>query len=126
MFANQHSEPNREGEIRRSAVTNLQPRNSEPGLVQLWLLQRWENERQNYELKALGANVFAYMLKQDTRGSTPPHWLCVRCFHDGHLEIIEMARHGLRKYQCPRCKSTIDPSPFACYGDGTGVPKWLD
>ena len=109
-----------------SLATSLPPRNPAPGSGALWLLERWETEKQKYELKALGPNVFAYMLRQDARGSAPPHWVCVRCLHDGHLEIIELARHGARKYECPRCNATIGPSPAACADAGRGGPKWLD
>ena len=32
-------------------------------------LEKWETEKQNYELKTLGWNTFAYMLKPEARGS---------------------------------------------------------
>ena len=109
-----------------SEASAFERQDSERCLRRRLLVQQWESEKQKYELKAIGVNVFAYMLKQNARGSAPPHWLCVRCFNDGHVEFIELARYGGRKYICPRCKATIEPSPAACADDGMGSPKWLD
>jgi hypothetical protein len=94
-------------------------------------LQGWDAKKQQYELKSLGWNTFAYMLKPEARGSAPPHWICTRCFGDGHAEIIQQTRNsavirgrGL-VYECPRCNWAIDPSGDAVE-TGMGKPKWLD
>jgi hypothetical protein len=46
-------------------------------------LKEWNAEKQNYELKGIGSGSVAYMLKPETRGSEPPHWLCPTCFAQG-------------------------------------------
>jgi hypothetical protein len=94
-------------------------------------LENWNAEKQQYELKSLGWNTFAYMLKPDARSAKPPHWVCTRCYADGYAEVIQQTRletvHRGRgmKYCCPRCDWAIDPSSDA-FEEGSGRPKWLD
>jgi hypothetical protein len=51
-------------------------------------LKNWDAEKQNYELKKVGDNAVAYMLKPDKRGSEPPHWLCPNCFAKGEKSFL--------------------------------------
>jgi hypothetical protein len=99
--------------------------------AKLTSFETWDTEKKKYELKNLGWSTFAYMLKAEARGSTPPHWICTRCYEDGHTEIIQQARrgnvvrgHGMAFF-CPRCEATIDPSAEA-FEQKTGQPKWID
>ncbi len=83
--------------------------------------ETWETDKQQYELKRLGANSLAYMLKLEARGTKPPHWICTRCYGDRYAEIIQhVSGFG---YRCPRCHSEINPSNAVFDASG---PKWLD
>jgi hypothetical protein len=83
--------------------------------------ETWEADKQQYELKRLGPNSLAYMLKREARRAKPPHWICTRCFGDRYAEIIQhISGFGFR---CPRCHMEIDPS--SAVFDSSG-PKWLD
>ena len=86
--------------------------------------EKWDAEKQQYELKNLGWSAFAYMLKPDARGSKPAHWICTRCYGDRDAQVIQQSGNGLG-YTCPRCHNAIKPSEIA-FETGTGRPKWLD
>jgi hypothetical protein len=84
-----------------------------------------ETEKQKYELKDLGWGALAYMLKPETRGTEPPHWICTNCYGNRRISIIQHTseKHGGMAYLCQACLSTIHPSDEALSGDGY---KWLD
>lgn len=95
--------------------------------AELVKFETWEAEKQKYELKSLGWNSFAYMLKPDARGSAPPHWICTNCYTDRRISIIqhtsERAEGSL--YVCPKCHVSLRMSEKA-FETGTGACKWLD
>src|SRR5258705_1817703 len=83
--------------------------------------ERWEREKQRYELKDLGWGAFAYMLKPPERGTEPPHWLCTNCYEHNHKALIQRISkkgEGL-VWTCPACKNTIRPNigAIACMDD---------
>lgn len=87
--------------------------------------EKWEAEKERYELKDLGWGVLAYMLKPEARGTTPPHWVCPACFSDGKIKIIHQWFNGGigTVTSCPTCKVELRPSEKAYEN---GEPKWLD
>jgi hypothetical protein len=89
--------------------------------------EKWDAESQKYELKDLGWNAFAYMLKPDARDGKPPHWVCVPCYGNRKISIVQAmpaTDHGGRGNGCPICRAHVMPSQHA-WGDA-GRPKWLD
>jgi hypothetical protein len=78
-------------------------------------------ERERYEPKSLGSmGVFVFMLKPDTRGSSPPHWICPNCLGQDFVSPLQPTPQiavGKRMYECPKCNMAV---PM------TGVPKWVD
>jgi transposase len=82
--------------------------------------EKWEAEKQRYELKDLGWGSFAYMLKSDARGPEPPHWICAHCYEHGHKEIFQhvMKPESGRRWTCPACKNEINPR--------TSKIEWID
>ena len=84
--------------------------------------ETWEREKQRYELKNLGFGSFAYMLKKEERGITPPHWVCANCYEHGHIATLRyvFAPKTGQRWLCPSCKNTIDPDPNA------NAPSWMD
>jgi hypothetical protein len=82
--------------------------------------EKWDAEKQRYELKDLGYGSFAYMLKSDARGTEPPTWICTNCYEHNHKATMQhvMVKGTGQVWTCPRCKSTIYPS--------IQTPKWFD
>jgi len=77
--------------------------------------EKWDREKQRYELKNVGWGAFAYMLKKEERGIRPPHWVCTNCFEHKHvvtLQLIMETRQG-QEWTCPSCKNTIEPGKAA-------------
>jgi rubrerythrin len=73
-------------------------------------LKAWETEKKRYELKEVFGGAFAYVLKQEARGTEPIHWLCAKCYQEGKPSILQRTgRLEGREYQwaCPTCKATI-------------------
>jgi hypothetical protein len=88
--------------------------------------ETWNAEKERYELKSLGYDCFAYMLKPEARAAEPPHWICAHCFRNRRTaEIIQnaMIRGEGQRHVCPLCKNRVDPSPEAF---DRGKIKWLD
>lgn len=82
--------------------------------------ETWDAEKKRYELKALRVDVFAYMLKPDSRGVEPPHWLCANCYEQRKKSIFQWTPEtavARRVYRCPACNASIAPA---------SEPKWLD
>jgi hypothetical protein len=86
--------------------------------------EAWETEKKKYKLYHLGWAAYAYMLKLDTRGCEPPHWICAKCFSDKRIFIIQMIMFDGQKFLCPSCKNDVTPPGTAF--DGHGSPRWLD
>ena len=42
--------------------------------------EKWEAEKEKYEMQSIGWGAFAYVLKPQARGAAPPHWVCPNCF----------------------------------------------
>jgi hypothetical protein len=89
--------------------------------------ETWDTEKKQYELKHLGWNAFAFMLKPDARGTEPPHWVCAHCFRD--RRTAEVIQHTSVKrgegigFFCPSCHTEIRPSHDAF---DAGRIKWID
>jgi hypothetical protein len=82
-------------------------------------LKAWDAEKQNYELKDIGAGSVAYMLKPAARGSEPPHWLCPTCFAQGKkafLQAIGTQQGRAWLFRCQGCDHLV------AAGDS---PMWL-
>ena len=53
-------------------------------------LRDWTSEREKYELKEIGPQAFAYVLK-DTQGAGPTPRLCAHCFENAERSILQSA-----------------------------------
>ena len=122
--------------LRNAAVIELQEKILSAQEMQAALIDRirdlekevanfeaWEAEKRKYKLYHFGWGAYAYMLKPDTRGSEPPHWICTKCFSDKKTFIIQMRIFNGQQFYCPNCKNTIEPPSEAFEA---GAPKWLD
>ena len=71
-------------------------------------LRDWTSEREKYELKEMGPEAFAYVLK-DTRGDGPTPRLCAHCFVNAERSILQSADFNPlnRVLECPRCNNQV-------------------
>jgi rubrerythrin len=83
-------------------------------------LEAWDTEKKRYDLKNAGYSALVYVLKEEERGSTPPHWVCTNCYERGHAVILQyvMVMKRGNVWTCPSCKNTIEP--------GVSLVKWPD
>ena len=80
-------------------------------------LRDWTSEREKYELKEMGPQAFAYVLK-DTQGDGPTPRLCAHCFENAERSILQSAGfHSVNQVlECPRCNNQVqyqDPEQLA-------------
>ena len=118
---------------RNAAVIELQEKILAAQAAQLTLVERvseleeqvtkfetWEAEKDKYELKTTARGAFAFMLKPEARGATPPHWLCTQCFQGRKLQIMQAVPQGYARdifAKCPAC-----PNHFVSHEP----PAWID
>ena len=46
-------------------------------------IEAWEGEKQRYQLIAPWPGFFVYALKETSKGTEPPHWICEHCYQEG-------------------------------------------
>ena len=86
--------------------------------------EKWDAEKNRYEMKNIGWGATVYMLKPEARSTEPPHWVCAHCYQKGEIFIIQNTVEGKnrtnarRGWFCPSCHNEIEPM--------TGEVKWLD
>ena len=52
-------------------------------------MEKWNGEKQRYDLNEIIPGVYAFALKEAERCSTPAHYMCANCFNEGHLAILQ-------------------------------------
>jgi hypothetical protein len=68
--------------------------------------EKWDTEKEKYELKNIAFGSLAYVLKPETRGPAPPHWICPNCFTDKKISIIQFKDRGPDTGNfCPACRT---------------------
>jgi hypothetical protein len=84
--------------------------------------EKWDTEKDKYELKDLGRGALAYMLKPPARGTEPPHVICPNCYENRKRAILQGAgtNNGIPRYHCLSCKSDI------LTGRQFMTPHWID
>ena len=74
-------------------------------------MKAWEGEKQRYQLMHpwKGVAFVVYALKESSKGSEPPHWICTKCYDDGRRTILQsnFNRNGFWLLVCPTCKAEI-------------------
>lgn len=67
--------------------------------------EKWDTEKEEYELKEIFSRTFAYAIKESARGARPPHLICANCFEDRKKTILQRA--DAAHLVCPVCKTRI-------------------
>lgn len=70
-------------------------------------VKAWDETRQRYQLIAPWEGCYVYALKESSKGSEPPHWICPHCYEDGRKSILhdtdKLDRRIRWIIKCPRC-----------------------
>ena len=73
-------------------------------------LEKWDTEKQRYELKDIGQGCVAYGLKADVQSSEPVHYLCANCYSDNKKRFLQFRRESRFRsevYSCQGCGSQL-------------------
>jgi rubrerythrin len=72
--------------------------------------ERWDAEKERYELKAVRQGVFVYLIKPECQGAEPLHWICPNCYERRQKSILQAAQKaGVMNHSvCPSCKAVFD------------------
>ncbi len=73
-------------------------------------MEKWESEKERYDLTEITDGVFAFVLKEPERGSGPAHCMCANCFNEGHPVILQTETrqpYHTKFMICHRCGSEI-------------------
>jgi hypothetical protein len=72
---------------------------------QIASFEKWETEKENYQLVSIYAETMAYARKPSADGSIPPHYICANCYEDRKKRILQRA--DAAHVFCPECKTRI-------------------
>ena len=67
--------------------------------------EKWDTEKEEYELKEIFPRTFAYSIKESARASRPAHLICAKCYEDRKKYILQRA--DAAHLACPNCKARI-------------------
>lgn len=67
--------------------------------------EKWEAEKEEYELKEVFSQTFAYSIKESARGTRPSHLICANCYEGRKKSILQRADGA--HLACPDCKTRI-------------------
>jgi hypothetical protein len=72
-------------------------------------VKAWEETAKCYRLVSPWTSAFVYALTKASGSSEPPHWLCEKCYQDGHKSILQRiaAPRVTWIYDCARCKTKL-------------------
>lgn len=71
---------------------------------ELMRIRAWEEEKQRYQLIAPWAGCFVYALKESSKGTEPPHWICEHCYQEGRKSLIHNSqKHDRRIFYIIKC-----------------------
>lgn len=70
-------------------------------------MEKWDTEKQRYQLKSLPPGVFVYALKPEETGGEPPHYICQNCHENGKKSHLHGSgdHYGTATFECKRCGS---------------------
>lgn len=70
-------------------------------------VRAWEATKQRYQMVTPWSGCQVYALKDSSKDSDPPHWICPQCYEDGKKSILHNSDKQDRKIRwiikCSRC-----------------------
>jgi hypothetical protein len=91
--------------------------------------EKWDTEKEEYELKEIFARTFAYAITESARGTRPPHLICANCYEGRKKSILQRA--DAAHLICPDCKTRIrfeqaaEPTIDRGRGPRGGPGSWM-
>lgn len=79
----------------------------------------WEGEKERYQLTTPSEGLYVYALKESSKQSDPPHWICEHCYQDRRKSILHTIQNPDRRMfyllKCSHCsfKSEL-PTKLTC------------
>jgi hypothetical protein len=77
---------------------------------ELMRFKTWGEEKKRYQLVSiLSGTATVYALKESCKGTEPPHYICAKCYQDGHCTHLQPQydKTGFAILFCPTCKAEI-------------------
>ncbi len=70
-------------------------------------VKAWEETKKRYSLYEPTAGTFVYVIKEESKGEEPSHWICANCYNEGKRSILQLKTVGVENnhYLCPLCKT---------------------
>lgn len=76
---------------------------------QIMDLEKWEEEKQRYQLIEPWSGCFVYALKESSKQTDPPHWICEHCYQDARKSTLQNSHKNNNRriifVKCPHCSS---------------------
>jgi len=66
--------------------------------------QRWDEEKARYKLHQFPSGAFAYLIKPESKGDEPSHYLCALCTERAIKVMLQPYGAGLK---CNSCEAVI-------------------
>ena len=73
---------------------------------QMTRFERWESEKQRYELQDVGSGALAYAVKAGAQGTEPAHSICPDCYEQRVKSILQTVTRFPNRAEvklCQRC-----------------------
>jgi hypothetical protein len=67
--------------------------------------EKWDTEKEKYDLKEIYPHNFAYEIKPNARGSQPAHLICATCYENGKKVILQSSSYV--HLSCPACNTQV-------------------
>lgn len=64
--------------------------------------EKWDAEKENYQLVTIFPDTLAYARKPSADGSVAPHFICAKCYEDRKKHILQRADSA--HVWCPVCQ----------------------
>ena len=82
--------------------------------------EEWEKIKEQYVLKEISKNVYAYTLKNP--GEEPFHWICPNCFAKEKKVILQ---NWVNSFECTECNARFSTGETSGCGSVTPGDGWL-
>jgi DNA-directed RNA polymerase subunit M/transcription elongation factor TFIIS len=76
---------------------------------QLIDMEDWNTEAAKYSLHDIESGILIYVLNPSEHATTPPHWLCPRCYNEKYKSILQRTGADSKGmiFYCQKCENTL-------------------
>lgn len=92
-------------------------------------MKAWEKEKERYQLIEPWRGCFVYALKESSKGTDIPHWICEHCYQEGRKSLLhDTYKQGNRRnvfVKCSHCElehETFHSTKRSYAETGQGTP----